>query len=212
VVDEYRSKLRGTERGLDGEKAILRRVQDMANLLRPHSLLGPICIHSIDLGASAPQLSNARITETIGGIPQVEFDLNYTDTILISLSTTVLFNYPFPGFAKLPLSLVISLELFSSKIIFTPPKPTAGARQPPATPENFPMFTISIPPSSISLHLKMTSTMGSRAQLADVPKLHKLIATRIKKIISEKATWKVPLPGMGKPRAETKEFSDSSDG
>lgn len=48
--------------------------------------------------------------------PQVEFDLNYTDTAFISLSTTVLFNYPFPGFAKLPLSLIISLELFSCKV------------------------------------------------------------------------------------------------
>ena len=48
--------------------------------------------------------------------PQVEFDLSYTDTAFISLSTTVLFNYPFPGFAKLPLSLIISLELFSCKV------------------------------------------------------------------------------------------------
>ena len=51
--------------------------------------------------------------------PQVEFDLNYTDTAFISLSTTVLFNYPFPGFAKLPLSLIISLELFSCKVSVT---------------------------------------------------------------------------------------------
>lgn len=48
--------------------------------------------------------------------PQVEFDLSYTDTAFISLSTTVLFNYPFPGFAKLPLSLIISLELFSCRV------------------------------------------------------------------------------------------------
>lgn len=57
--------------------------------------------------------------------PQVEFDLSYTDTAYISLSTTVLFNYPFPGFAKLPLSLVVSLELFSCKVGGTslPPSP-----------------------------------------------------------------------------------------
>jgi len=48
--------------------------------------------------------------------PQVEFDLSYTDTAFVSLSTTVLFNYPFSGFAKLPLSLIISLELFSCKV------------------------------------------------------------------------------------------------
>ena len=53
--------------------------------------------------------------------------------------------------------------------------------------------------------------MGSRAQLADVPKLHELIETQVKKLISEKATWKVVLPGMAEPRAETKESSDSGD-
>ena len=87
IVDEYRCKLRATERGLDGDKVALRRVQDLVNRVRPQTLLvsdhhrhrhapsqisntiqGPICVHSIDLGASAPQLSNATITETIGGI------------------------------------------------------------------------------------------------------------------------------------------------
>jgi len=211
IVDEYRCKLRATESGLDGEKVALKRIQDLANQVRPQSLLGPIRVHSIDLGASAPQFSNAKIAETIGGIPQVEFDLNYTDTAFISLSTTALFNYPFPGFAKLPLSLMISLELFSCKIVFTPPKPTTSTKQPPVTSQEFPALTVSIPPSSISLHLKMTSTMGSRAQLADVPKLHELIETQVKKLISEKATWKVVLPGMDKPRAEPKESPESND-
>lgn len=56
--------------------------------------------------------------------------------------------------------------------------------------------------------------MGSRAQLADVPKLHELIETqvnlvsslsrawlimtfKVKKFISEKGPWKVVLPGLG---------------
>lgn len=212
IVDEYRGKVRATERGLDGEKVALRRIQELANKVRPQALLGPIRIHSVDLGTSAPQFSNAKITEAIGGIPQVQFDLNYSDTAFISLSTTVLLNYPFPGFAKLPLSLIISLELFSCKILFTPPKPTTSTKQPPVTSQEFPALTISIPPSSISLNLKMTSTMGSRAQLADVPKLHELIETQVKKLISEKATWKVVLPGMGKQRAETSDSSDSGDG
>lgn len=61
-------------------------------------------------------LQRAKSTPDLSFKPQVEFDLNYTDTAFISLSTTVLFNYPFPGFAKLPLSLMISLELFSCKV------------------------------------------------------------------------------------------------
>ena len=48
--------------------------------------------------------------------PQIEFDLHYTDTASTPLSTVVLFNYPFPGFAKLPFSLMISLGLFLSGV------------------------------------------------------------------------------------------------
>ena len=48
--------------------------------------------------------------------PQVEFDLHFTDTASIPLSTIVLFNYPVPGFAKLPFSLMISLGLFLSGV------------------------------------------------------------------------------------------------
>ena len=39
IVDEYRCKLRATERGLDGEKVALRRVQDLVNRVRPQTLL-----------------------------------------------------------------------------------------------------------------------------------------------------------------------------
>ena len=39
IVDEYRCKLRATERGLDGEKVALRRIQDLANEIRPQTLL-----------------------------------------------------------------------------------------------------------------------------------------------------------------------------
>jgi len=39
IVDEYRCKLRATERGLDGEKVALRRVQDLVNRIRPQALL-----------------------------------------------------------------------------------------------------------------------------------------------------------------------------
>lgn len=42
--------------------------------------------------------------------------MNYIDTVSISISTSVLFNYPFASFARLPVSLTISLSLFSSSV------------------------------------------------------------------------------------------------
>ena len=42
--------------------------------------------------------------------------MTYTDTVSVSLSTAYLFNYPLPSFARLPVSVTISLSLFSSSV------------------------------------------------------------------------------------------------
>lgn len=90
----------------------------------------------MDLGVSAPKLSNARVVNGGAGDPSqpvslqalltqnslslgtqmIEFDMTYTDTISMSLSTSYLFNYPMSSFARLPVSLTISLSLFESKV------------------------------------------------------------------------------------------------
>jgi maintenance of morphology protein 1 len=38
--------------------------------------------------------------------------------------------------------------------------------------------------------------MGSRAKLANVPKLHELIQHQIRRILATRGTWKVVLPGI----------------
>lgn len=38
--------------------------------------------------------------------------------------------------------------------------------------------------------------MGSRAKLADVPKVHELIQAQLQRILAERGTWKVVLPGL----------------
>lgn len=46
----------------------------------------------------------------------MEFDASYTDTLSLSLSTSYLFNYPTISFARLPISLTISLSQFKSSV------------------------------------------------------------------------------------------------
>jgi len=48
--------------------------------------------------------------------PRVELNLSYTDATFISPPTTVLFDDPFPSFAKLSLLLILSLELSPYKV------------------------------------------------------------------------------------------------
>ncbi|KAF9452617.1 maintenance of mitochondrial morphology protein 1 [Macrolepiota fuliginosa MF-IS2] len=182
VVDVYRLKLRDDLQGMEGDEVARRKIEEFANRVRPMGFLDDIKIHSVDLGVSAPRLFNARPKD---GQMETEFDATYTDTISLSLSTSYLFNYPMASFARLPISLTISLSQFKSSISVTPPLPNSHP----------PVLTLSISPNFI-LDLTTTSLMGSRAKLANVPKLHELIQHQVRRVLAARATWKFPLPGL----------------
>lgn len=67
----------------------------------------------------------------------------------------------------------------------TPPSPNSRA----------PVLTISIPPD-FTLDLTTTSLMGSRAKLANVPKLHELIQHQLRRLLAARGKWNVVLPGL----------------
>ncbi|KAG2350535.1 maintenance of mitochondrial morphology protein 1 [Suillus weaverae] len=180
VVEVYRAKLQNNLTGYEGIEVARKKLEDHANELRPRGFLARV---------SAPKLSNARVANDNDGDSApttIEFDMSYTDTISVSLSTSYLFNYPMSSFARLPVSLTISLSLFESKVTLVPPSPASAA----------PVLTISLP-QDFTLSLKTTSLMGSRAMLRDVPKLHELIEYQVRKVLALRGTWKVVLPGVG---------------
>ncbi|KAF8446080.1 hypothetical protein L210DRAFT_3610615 [Boletus edulis BED1] len=189
VADVYRANLQNGLEGPGGNEMARARIEEYANRIRPRSFLDHITIHAVDLGNSAPLLSNARLVDGIwetSATTPVKFHMSYSDSISISLSTAYLFNYPMSSFARLPVSLTISLDLFESSITVAPPSPFS--------PE--PALTISFP-SEFTLSLKTTSLMGSRAMLKDVPKLHELIEHQVRKVLTSRGTWKIALPGLG---------------
>ncbi|KAH8100634.1 maintenance of mitochondrial morphology protein 1 [Cristinia sonorae] len=189
VLNAYRTKLRDNLLGVDGDEVARRRVEAFANKMRPPTFVDPIKVHSVDLGTRAPTLSNARRKLNLSlQTESVELDIAYSDTLSISISTAVLFNYPFASFARLPVSLTITLSLLSTSVLVEPPSPRV--EHPTIT------FTVPSSPSDFILNLKTTSLMGSKAKLADVPKLHELIVHQIRKAILDKGTWKVVLPGL----------------
>jgi maintenance of morphology protein 1 len=189
VADVYRAKLQGGLEGFEGNEVARQQIEAYANTIRPHSFIDHITVQSVDLGNAAPRLFNGQLMD--GGkepdaLTSVKFDMTYTDSISISLSTAYLFNYPMSSFARLPVSLSISLDLFESRISLVAPSPNSAA----------PVLTISLPPE-FTLNLKTTSLMGSRAMLKDVPKLHELIEQQVHKVLAARGTWKVVLPGLG---------------
>jgi len=86
VTDIYRLKLRDDLQGVEGDEVLRRRVEGFVNLMRPSGILvstfpivllclsvkretrhkDQIEVHSVNLGVSAPHLSNARSRPVAG--------------------------------------------------------------------------------------------------------------------------------------------------
>lgn len=134
----------------------------------------------------------------------------YTDDASISFSTSILFSYPLPYFAKLPVSLSLSLSVFAGKVsdssshvfircsekcynqvTLSLPKPSSPK----------PTVTFTLAPG-FRLESNTNSLIGSRAKLADVPKLHELIESEIKKILARRGSWTIVLPGISRKQGE----------
>lgn len=56
-------------------------------------------------------------------------------------------------------------------------------------------MTFALAPS-FTLDLHISSLLGSRAKLADVPKLHDMIVSQVKKTLASRGSWTVLLPGI----------------
>ncbi|KAF8633921.1 hypothetical protein AX15_001106 [Amanita polypyramis BW_CC] len=186
IANVYRSKLRDDLAGTKGDEVARERLESYANTIRPTGFLDYIKVHSVDLGQSAPRLLNHH-SRVLGPktVIENEFEIVYTDSLSVSFSTSYLFNYPMPSFARLPVSLTISLSRFKSLVCVTPPSPTSTV----------PVVTIKISPT-FQLDITTTSLMGSRAKLANVPKLHELIQHQLRRLLAARGTWKFALPGL----------------
>ncbi|KAF8314261.1 hypothetical protein DL93DRAFT_2137021 [Clavulina sp. PMI_390] len=185
IAKAYRADLRGNLPGAAGNRAAQRSIERWVQGVLQTSVLSPARVHAVSLGKSAPQLSNGRIRRNADdSCPHIEFDISYDDSVSLTLSTSFLFNYPTAFFARLPISITLSLSIFSGKLILIPPTPDT------------PTFTLRLDPS-FKLALNQSSQMGSRAQLANVPKVHEMIEARIRaSIASRLAEYRIVLPGI----------------
>jgi maintenance of morphology protein 1 len=142
----------------------------------------------VTLGTSAPRLSNARICplskQHHAGPPDIQFDAEYTDAISVRLTTSLFFSQPVPAFARLPVSLSLTLDAFRATLSVSPPDPS----------DPHPSVTIRLHPE-FTLSLQTSSLLGSRAKLANVPKVHELIENGLRKALIDRGTIRVRIPG-----------------
>jgi len=194
VVETYRAQLCEYKTGPEAEETIRRKVESKINELRPRNFIDHVKVHSVDIGTSSPRLTRARVDR---GEPErndrgdaTTFNVSYRDSISISLSTSIVLHYPRPFFARLPIALTLSLVLFSSNLVLIPPDPGSET----------PCLTFTLPPD-FTLEVESNSLLGSRAKLADVPKVHEMIVSQIRRSLISRGTWTIVLPrvSQGEP-------------
>lgn len=142
---------------------------------------------------------------------RVEVDLDFHDSVSLSISTCLLVNFPRPRFAVLPISLGLTLERFSGTLTIELPPPASpsptvssplrsSASQPPPPASAPPSIHLSLHPD-FTLDIATTSLIGSRAKLQDVPKVEQLIRARVRAAIMDRVVWpgrvQVALPSVG---------------
>ena len=60
-----------------------------------------------------------------------------------------------------------------------------------------PSVTFTLPPD-FTLDIHTNSLLGSRAKLADVPKVHEMIESQIRRYLMQHGTWTIFLPLLNK--------------
>lgn len=142
---------------------------------------------------------------------RVELDLDYIDTVVLSVSTRVVLNFPRPRFAVLPISLSLTLERFSGTLTVELPPPAPAPARPSSSTEphhhhhhGHPSVHLSLHPD-FELQLATSSLLGSRAKLQDVPKIEQLLVARIRAAIQDRVVWpgrvEVSLPGLSRDKS-----------
>ncbi|WVR04050.1 hypothetical protein IAU60_001049 [Kwoniella sp. DSM 27419] len=161
----------------NGEEGARQRIESWLNPVGTKlSWLDPIEVTSLSLGNAYPILSNARIRPADGqGRIRAEIDVDYLDSLSLSLSTAVLVNFPRPRFAVLPVSLGVELISIGGTLSIRLHEPTNERQH----------VHVSLLPD-FHLNLKTTSLLGSRAKLQDIPKLEQLILSRLRSVIQDR--------------------------
>ncbi|WWC59991.1 uncharacterized protein I303_102554 [Kwoniella dejecticola CBS 10117] len=180
VLQGYRNDLLSA----NGEEGARQRIEKWLNPVGSNlSWLDPIEVTSLSLGKAYPLLSNARIRPADGqGRIRAEIDVDYLDSISLSLSTAVLVNFPRPRFAVLPVSLGVELVSIGGTLSVQLHQPIEERQH----------IHVSLLPD-FHLNLKITSLLGSRAKLQDIPKLEQLILSRLRSVIQDRFVYPAHL-------------------
>ncbi|WFD36360.1 ERMES complex subunit mmm1 [Malassezia cuniculi] len=174
-------------------KKLLEHAMNTAVSGRTFNLLDYITVTDIDFGCQFPQFRNARIQpDETGDCARLQIDFDYVDQISIGIDTRLLMNFSQLRFGSLALAMTLRIERISG---------TFGVEIGPrrATNTRTPEIRVSIYPDFV-LQAHLSSIIGSKDKLQDVPKIEEILITRMRMFIVQHLVWpkcwSIPLPGV----------------
>lgn len=183
--------------------AILVSLDTIMNSGRKPEFLGAIKITEVNMGEEFPIFSNCRIGLTEEQRLQASMDVDLSDTITLAVETSLIMNYPSPGFVILPVALGVTISRFAGTISI--------AFIPPADRNTSTTMTFALG-SDFTLELSIRSLIGSRSRLQDVPKISQLVESRLRQWLCDRVVepryQKVDIPSLWPSKART----NASDG
>ncbi|KAF1957565.1 hypothetical protein CC80DRAFT_470942 [Byssothecium circinans] len=171
---------------------------------------------------------SAGISGQEEGRLQARMDVDLSDVITIGIETTLNLNYPKPLVAVLPVALTVSVVRFSGTLALSfipsssPPSTSTNtpSQSPSSTPDaNARPSSSSGPPrrpttlaftflDDYRLDLSVSSLVGSRSRLQDVPKIAQLIESRVHAWFDERAVeprfQQIVLPSLWPRKRNTR--------
>ena len=174
-----------------GNAKDITKVTSQGEMNFPSSSVMAMNVTELFFDEVAPIFSNAKVltaaSPTIGhSDTMVQVDVSYHGCIKLSIECEVIFNWPKPAFAILPILLSISLtDLYTTCSIQVRDR----------------CLNLSLLPETFRATLDVKSSLGYRTQLRDLPKIKCMILARIQSFLRQHIMAPnfitVPLPILG---------------
>lgn len=163
-----------------------------------------IKVTELNLGQDYPLFNNCKVFRSSDrqfsdGL-EARFDIDLKDKITLGIETRILLNYPKAMVAYLPVKASVSLVNFSGRasVSMISSKAASSESSEVDTEKEF-AITISFAPD-FSMEFRVSSLVGARSQLQDVPKLGQVVESAIRSKFAERMVSpnfvRIPLPSL----------------
>lgn len=188
------------EDAADSDQLLVSLTEALNGPRRP-SWLSPIQVTDVDLGQEYPLFSNARIKAAEeSGRMRAEIDFDFKDSLTLGVSTAMSLNWPKPSFARLPISLSVTVEKITATLLLEFSVSPLSSASPSRA------LHLSLQPD-FSTRLGVSSFLGAHSQLQDLPKITQLIESSLRGWVQDRCVWPkyqvIPLPTLWKVRDAT---------